>query len=70
MPGFGTVVQEVLYVDLELFEVISEHVGHVVLQLVHRSQLAVRHDACVLLYAPQHTGSKTGEGQGELALAL
>ncbi len=53
------VFHKAVHISVELLLVFFSQVSQVVLQLVHRDQLAVWRDARVLVYAPHHTSSQT-----------
>lgn len=59
LAGPGPVVHKIVDVHFEVLQIILFHVLDVVLQLVQRGQLHVRHDAPVLVEAPQDAGHQT-----------
>lgn len=50
------VFNEGVHVSLKMLEVFLRQVGHMVLQLVYSEQLAVLHNADVLVYTSSQTG--------------
>lgn len=52
-------VEEIVYVDFEVLQVVAGDVTDVVLQLVQGGQLHVRHHAALLIQTPQDTGGET-----------
>lgn len=59
LAGPGPVVQEVVDVHFELLQLVLLHVGNVILQLLQRGQLHVRHHAALFVQTPHDACHQT-----------